>query len=88
MIPSFNCIDDTIVATNKSTRYCLSSAINHIGRSIEAGHYTYTVRNPCTGQWLKFNDDKVGIVLNINKKEVTFSCKITHLKKPLPYVNF
>ena len=39
-------------------KYNLHAIINHIGSTLESGHYTATVRGE-SGQWVEFNDSVV-----------------------------
>lgn len=40
--------------------YTLTAMISHMGASAKTGHYVCHIRDPATGKWVLFNDEKVG----------------------------
>lgn len=49
---------DALDAGERSGRYTLTAVISHIGKNTDHGHYIAHIRK--NGQWVLFNDDKVG----------------------------
>jgi len=62
-------ISDIIKLTlvNEENEYKLSGVIVRIGASYESGHYYSYIRDPKTGSWTWFNDDKVKTGLSYNE---------------------
>jgi ubiquitin carboxyl-terminal hydrolase 5/13 len=52
------------VATNGTASYRLTAMISHMGASARSGHYVCHIRDSATGEWLLFNDEKVGVSKN------------------------
>eukprot|EP00796_Vickermania_ingenoplastis_P002308 gene2308-1445_t len=49
------------VYTDGSGKYRLFAMISHIGAAAKTGHYVCHIKEKTTGDWLLFNDEKVGI---------------------------
>jgi uncharacterized UBP type Zn finger protein len=46
-------------AKNLNSSYDIVSTANHVGETIESGHYTCTVRHPADGRYYYMNDHEV-----------------------------
>lgn len=51
-------------ATDGAASYELTAMISHMGASARTGHYVCHIRDAATGEWLLFNDEKVGVSQN------------------------
>jgi ubiquitin C-terminal hydrolase len=47
---------DNVSTKNRNVKYKLNSFINHMGSSLESGHYQAYVRHPKEERWLNFDD--------------------------------